>query len=229
MDLQYTDAEFIERFRYFAFEEVPNEKAQSLDAPTRYLVILASLIGCGAVEAYKEMLSRALQSRNILPVAVKEIVYQATDYVGYGRMFPFLLATNTVLRAHGIVLPVEKQGTTTLHDRLEKGVAIQTRIFGEHMQEAWKTGHIQRWLAENCFGDYYTRNGLTLQERELITFCFLMADGSCGPQLIAHVKGNIQVGNDKDFLLKTVSQCLPYIGYPRSLNAVTCIESAAKG
>ena len=44
-----------------------------------------------------------------------------------------------------------------------------------------------------------------------------MAQGGCEPQLIAHSKGNMNLGNDKDFLIKVVSQCLPYIGYPRSL------------
>ena len=31
----------------------------------------------------------------------------------------------------------------------------------------------------------------------------------------------------KRFLIKVVSQCLPYIGYPRSLNAIRCIYEAA--
>ena len=87
---------------------------------------------------------------------------------------------------------------------------------------------INRWLAENCFGDYYTRKGLTLSERELITFCFLAAQGGCEPQLTAHAKGNMNMGNDKAFLLSVVSQCLPYIGYPRSLNAITCINKAVE-
>ena len=96
------------------------------------------------------------------------------------------------------------------------------------MKEAWKTGHMNRWLAANCFGDYYTRTGLTLVQRELITFCFLFAQGGCEPQLIGHAKGNMNLGNDKDFLIKVVSQCVPYIGYPRSLNAITCINKAAE-
>ncbi len=67
------------------------------------------------------------------------------------------------------------------------------------MKEAWKNGHINRWLAENCFGDYYTRTGLSLAQREMITFCFLMAQGGCEPQLTGHAKGNMNMGNDKAF------------------------------
>ncbi len=227
MDLHRTDPEFTERFEHFAFLEVPNEENQQLDEKTRYTAILATLIGCGGVDAYLEMLPKALEN-GITPITAKEIVYQAVDYLGYGRMLPFLNVTNAILTKRGVQLPLDGQATTTLEDRLEKGIEAQVEIFGSYMKEAWKTGHINRWLAANCFGDYYTRKGLSLAERELITFCFLMAQGGCEPQLIAHAKGNINMGNDKDFLLKVVSQCLPYIGYPRSLNAISCLNKAVE-
>ena len=38
----------------------------------------------------------------------------------------------------------------------------------------------------------------------------------------------MKVGNDKSFLIRVISQCLPYIGYPRSLNALRCVNEAAK-
>ncbi len=227
MNLKKTDPEFAERFEHFAFDEVVNEENQQLEPPPRCLAILAALIGCGGVDAYREMLPQALEN-GITPIAAKEIVYQAADYLGYGRMLPFLNVTNEVLTERGIELPLDGQATTTLADRLEKGIEAQAAIFGEHMKEAWKTGHINRWLAANCFGDYYTRTGLGLAERELITFCFLMAQGGCEPQLIAHAKGNMNLGNDRDFLIRVVSGCLPYIGYPRSLNAIACIGKAVE-
>lgn len=227
MDLHKTDPEFAERFEHFAFNEVVNEENQQLESSVRYMAILAALIGCGSVDAYQEMLPKALEN-GITPIAVKEVVYQATDYLGYGRMLPFLNVTNEILTERGVKLPLPGQATTTLDNRLEKGIEAQAEIFGEQMKEAWKVGHINRWLAANCFGDYYTRTGLNLSERELITFCFLMAQGGCEPQLIAHAKGNMNMGNDKDFLICVVSQCLPYIGYPRSLNAITCVNKAAE-
>ena len=125
-----------------------------------------------------------------------------------------------------IALPIA--GTVTPQNRLEKGAEAQVEIFGEHMKEMWKTSHINRWLAVNCFGDYYTRDGLDLRQREMITFCFLAAQGGCEPQLTGHAKGNMNLGNDKDFLLRVISQCLPYIGYPRSLNAIACVNKAAE-
>lgn len=227
MSLYKTDPEFMERFSHFAFDEVVHEENQQLDDVTRYMAILATLIGCQGTVAYREILPKALEN-GVTPIAVKEIVYQAVDYLGYGRMLPFLNITNEIMENRGIELPLEGQATTTFENRLERGIDAQVEIFGEHMKEAWKAGHISRWLASNCFGDYYTRTGLNLAKREMITFCFLSAQGGCEPQLIAHAKGNMNMGNDKAFLMKIVSQCLPYIGYPRSLNAMNCINKAAE-
>ena len=109
---------------------------------------------------------------------------------------------------------------------------IEEDIFGDGMKGFASSGpeesrHINRWLSGNCFGDYYTRTGLDYRQREMITFCFIAAQGGCEPQLISHAAGNMKVGNDKAFLIKIISQCLPYIGYPRSLNALRCVNDAA--
>ena len=227
LDLKATDPEFAERFEHFAFEEAPTEPGQQLEDCTRHLAILATLLGCQGIDAFREELPAALEA-GVTPVMVKEVVYQAVDYLGMGRVLPFLTATNELLKSRGVPLPLEGQATTTLEDRLEKGAQIQAAIFGPQMLEAWKAGHINRWLAANCFGDYYTRTGLDLKQREMVTFCYLAAQGGCEPQLTAHAKGNMNLGNSKEFLVKVVSQCLPYIGYPRSLNAISCINKAAE-
>ena len=225
MNLYATDKEYKERFDYF-LEEVKNDEGNKLDEPTRYLAILSVLMGNQGICAYEEVLEKALDV--LSPVQVKEMVYQATDYLGYGRMLEFLKVTNEVFNKKGIELPLESQTTTTIENRLEKGIQAQVDIFGEHMNEAWKKATVNKWLASNCFGDYYTRGGLDYKQREMITFCFLYAQGGCEPQAIAHAKANIRLGNDQDFLIKVVSQNIPFVGYPRSLNAIDCIEKASK-
>ncbi len=228
MNYRETDPEFSQRMEHFAFEEVVNQEGQQLDEVTRHLAILATLMGCQGKELFAWELGQAMDA-GITPVMAKEVVYQAVDYLGMGRALPFLDITNQVLTQRGVTLPLEGQATTTMENRLEKGYQTQAEIFGGQMLEAWKQSHINYWLADNCFGDYYTRTGLDLKQRELITFCFLAAQGGCEPQLTSHGKGNLNLGNDKDFLIRVVSQCLPYIGYPRSLNAINCINKAAEG
>ena len=228
--LEKTDPEFCEFFRNFAFDEVVN--SNDLDDKTRFMAILATLLGCGGIDEFRVMLPAAL-NMGVTAVEAKEIVYQAVAYLGIGRVYPFLKAANDVMDEMGISLPIKGQSATTPETRLEKGAQAQVDIFGKGMKDFYKTGpaetvHINRWLADNCFGDYYTRGGLDYRQREMVTFCYLSAQGGCEPQLTAHAAGNMKVGNDKAFLIKVVSQCLPYIGYPRSLNAITCINKAVE-
>ncbi len=225
LNLYKTDPEFMERHESFVSREVMQEPGLELDDETRSISILAALIGVQGLDAYKSMLDQVLGNA-LTPIMVKEIVYQAVAYLGIGRVRPFLAATNEVMIGKGIELPLEGQATTSMDDRLIKGTEAQVAIFGEGMRDFWKGGHINRWLAANCFGDYYTRKGLDLKQRELITFCFLAAQGGCEPQLTSHVAGNIRLGNSKELLVKVISHCLPYIGYPRSLNALGCIGKA---
>lgn len=93
MNLYATDKEYKERFDYF-LEEVKNDEGNKLDEPTRYLAVLSVLMGNQGICAYEEVLEKALDV--LSPVQVKEMVYQATDYLGYGRMLEFLKVTNEV-------------------------------------------------------------------------------------------------------------------------------------
>ena len=228
--LAETDPEFIERFNNFAFDEVVN--SDDLDDKIRFLAILAALLGCQGIDEFKAMLPAALNF-GVTPVEAKEVVYQAVAYLGIGRVLPFLNATNEILRARGVQLPLEGQANTTVKNRLQAGEQAQIDIFGEGMRGFAETGRetngqVNKWLVDNCFGDYYTRGGLDYKQREIITFCFLAAQGGCEPQLTSHAAANMRVGNSWEFLIKIVSQCLPYIGYPRSLNALRCVNEAAK-
>ena len=220
MDYHKTDPEFAEIIERFALDEAVNQKGQELAEDIRLLVIMAALMGCQGLETFRKVLPEALQS-GLTPVMIKELVYQSAAYLGLGRTLPFLDAVNEYLSAQGLPVSQPIQGTANPQNRLEKGLGVQAEIFGSHMKEAWKNGHINYWLAANCFGDYYTRRGLTLAQRELITFCFLAAQGGCEPQLTAHAAGNMNLGTDRDYLIRVVSQILPYIGYQRSLNAIS--------
>ena len=178
-----TDPEFVERFDNFAFDEVVSQV--DLDDRTRMMSTLAMLLGCQGVDEFRAMLPAALNF-GVTPVEVKESVYQAVAYLGIGRVFPFLHAVNDVLTQRGVKLPLEPQGTTTMENRLQAGEQVQVDIFGEGMRGFAQSGpeetrHINRWLAGNCFGDYYTRTGLDYRQREMITFCFLAAQGGCEP------------------------------------------------
>ena len=222
-----TDPELIEVFDNFAFDEVLAHG--SLDAHTRLMVQLASMIACQAVREFRAMLGPATVV-GVTPVEIKEIVYQAVPYVGISKVLDFIVATNEFLLERGVEMPLAPQATTTPETRYEKGLALQKKIAGEEglqkMLDAAPADqlHIHRYLAANCFGDHVSRSGIDLATRELLTFTMLISLGGCDPQAKGHVAGNLHVGNSRQTLIDVVTQLLPYIGYPRTLNALRAID-----
>ena len=193
------------------------------------MVQLASMIASQALSEYRVMLGAAL-TVGVTPVEVKEIVYQAVLYVGMARVFDFIHATNDVLTERGVALPLPGQSTTTPGNRAEKGLAVQKQIVGGDVVERLYASappdelHIQHYLSANCFGDYYAREGIDVQTRELLTFSMLVSLGGCEPQVKAHVAANLNVGNGRARLIDVLTQLLPFIGYPRTLNGLRMVD-----
>ena len=225
--LAVTDPELIETFDNFAFDEVLRHG--NLDIRTRLMVQLASMIASQALREYRVMLGAAL-TVGVTPVEVKEIVYQAVPYVGMAKVFDFIHATNDVLTERGVALPLPGQSTTTPENRAEKGLAVQKQIVGSEVVEKLYASapadqqHIQRYLSANCFGDHLTRTGIDVPTRELLTFSMLVSLGGCDPQVKGHVAANLNVGNDRARLIDVLTQLLPFIGYPRTLNGLRAVD-----
>lgn len=223
---QRTDPELIEVFDNFAFDDVI--KHDTMDVKLRVLTILASTIGSQSPTEFKMMANAALNV-GATPVEVKEVVYHAVPYVGIAKVIDFIYATNEIFAERGIPLPLAGQATTDRSNRLEKGLALQKHIFGDRIDNLYKESpkdllHIQEYLSANCFGDYVTRTGLDIRTRELVTLSLLIAMGGTESQIKGHIRGNANVGNDRQVLINLMTQLLPYVGYPRTLNAIACLN-----
>jgi 4-carboxymuconolactone decarboxylase len=229
--LAVTDPELIESFDNFAFDAVLSHG--NLDARIRLMVQLASMVASQAVREFRVMLGAAL-TVGVTPVEIKEIVYQAVPYVGMAKVFDFIHATNEVFTERGIPLPLPGQSTTTPENRAEKGLAVEKQIVGSGVVDNLYAAapddelHIQRYLSANCFGDHYTRTGIDVPTRELLTFSMLISLGGCEPQVKGHVAANLNVGNGRTRLIDVVTQLLPFIGYPRTLNALRVVDEVTR-
>lgn len=229
--LVVTDPELIEYFDNFAFDEVLRHTG-ALPERTRLMTQLAALIAVGALNEYRVMLGAAL-TVGVSPVEAKEIVYQAVPYVGMGRVFDYLHATNEVLTERGVELPLPGQSMTVPQTRMAAGLAVQKQIIGEAAVDALYGAapadqqQIQEFLSGNCFGDHYTRTGVDVPTRELLTFAMLVALGGADPQVRGHVAANLHVGNDRADLIAVLTALLPFIGYPRTLNGLRAVDETA--
>ena len=221
-----TDPEYAEIFSNFAFDDVAEHV--SLPAPLRMEVLLAVLLGAQCLTVFRDTVRTAL-SAGVSAVQVKEIIYHASSYLGMARVADFINAANDIFTEQHIPLPLPAQGVTTRENRLEKGLALKKGIFKVLITRAHNATpadqmHFQNLLTGLCCGDLYTRSGLTLKERQLMTFAVLIGMGDCVKQLREHIEGNFNLGNDRAVLLGALTQCVPYIGFPRAFNTLRCIN-----
>ena len=225
--IKENDPDFHEIFKNFAFGEV--FEYSNLSQKESILVILASLIACQSPKAFKKILLSALDC-DITSREVKELLYQSVPYVGFGRAHNFFGVVIKVFNEKGIDIPFDENFNVTPQNRHQEGRKIQNKYFGEDMIEMMNQStpsnqkHFNTFLEGFCFGDFYTRDGLTDKQRELITFVFIASLGGCENQLRGHLQGNLNVGNDKEKLISAITVILPYIGFPRSLNALSIIN-----
>jgi len=224
--LATTDPELYDIMNNFAFTET--QQYINLDMKTRIMVTMASAIALNSQAEYRQAIYTAL-ANGVTPIEIKEVLYHTVPYAGMGKVADLIGVENEVLTEKGFLLPLKPQSVVTPDTRQEKGLAFQKSIFGDRIDKNYERAipsqlYIQKLLSANCFGDYQTRAALDFRMRELLTYSILISLGGCESQVKGHIQGNVNVGNDKATLLAVTTQLLPTIGYPRTLNAIACLN-----
>lgn len=228
-DFEKEFPEFFDVKNNFIYGEV-RDRAELSNTQKALISIGALLVLEG--DDLKEQIGAALK-QEVSPEEIQEVFHQAAPYIGFPKVEKGLKILKETFSDNEILLPLKVQGTVTEEDRLEKGIMSQKSIFGP-MIDAMRAGapdnqkFIQDYLSAYCFGDTYTRNGLDIKTRELLTFVFIICLGGCDSQARSHAMGNLIMGNSPEVLFETIAQCLPYIGFPRTLNAVTAVNETIK-
>ena len=75
-------------------------------------------------------------------------------------------------------------------------------------------------MLEFAFGTIYEREVLNFKQREMITITSLLTQGGCENQLRVHIQASLNVGLTQEEIIETFIHCVPYVGFPRILNAI---------
>ena len=198
-----TDPDFLEILNRFVFGEVFYQGC--LNDRQRELITLVVLATNQTLPQLRAHVGVALKV-GLTPVEIKEALYHCAPYIGFPKTLNALNQANEVFKEKKIALPMESQKQTEENERFDKGLEVQVAIFGDFIKQMSKNTpenqkHINNYLSAFCFGDIYTRSGLDLKTRELLTLCIVSALGGCESQVKGHVRGNINVGNDKELLI----------------------------
>ena len=93
---------------------------------------------------------------------------------------------------------------------------------GENVIESLKeiAPDLGKYVIEFAFGDIYSRDTLSLKQRQLVTIASLTTQGGCEPQLEVHINAALNVGLTQNEIVEAIIHCIPYVGFPRVLNGV---------
>lgn len=189
------------------------------------LIAVVSLVVQGSSKLLENTILELTDS--LSPIQIKEAVFQCAPYIGYGKVLDSVEIINDCLEQKGVSLELEPGATVTTETRFDSGVDAQVALFGQQMRDIATLGdkmpRESKLLASNCFGDFYTRNGLSLETREMLTLAILVNLGT-EPQIKAHIGGNLHVGRSPQYIEEVMFGCLVYCGYPRLLNAKRCLQ-----
>lgn len=223
---QGNDPEIMDILQKYIFGEVFT--TGDLDIKTREMITCVCLATMQQLPQLKGHAGAAMNV-GVTPVELREAIYQCAPIIGFPKVLNALTAVNEAFTERGIKLPLESQATTDESNRLEKGLEIQQPLYGDRMKEALKDvpggmgADVARYLTEVHFGDFQTRTGLDTKTRELLTYCVLTVIGA-EPQLHHHLLANLKAGNSKETVTAAVIQCMPYIGFPAALKAISIIK-----
>lgn len=94
---------------------------------------------------------------------------------------------------------------------------------GERVIESLETiaPDVGRYILEFAFGDIYNKDTLSFREREIVTITSLLTQGDTKNQLMVHINGSLNVGITEEEIIEIFTHCIPYVGFPRVLNAIT--------
>ena len=107
-------------------------------------------------------------------------------------------------------------------DKLKELTIVDENSPTGHMEvgESFKdiAPDLTRMVVEFAFGDVYARPGLDNKQKVLTTISALVAQGT--PQIGMHVVTGLNVGLTPDEIAGCIMHLIPYVGFPRALNAL---------
>ncbi|MEO7430235.1 MAG: carboxymuconolactone decarboxylase family protein, partial [Acidimicrobiales bacterium] len=115
----------------------------------------------------------------------------------------------------------------TMDDELlAKGPAIQAQLWPQvatgptgAFPAAKLAPDFYRYVAESAFGMLWSRPGLAIRDRSLVTCAQLAALGKT-EELKAHLRGALNVGISKEELIEVLMQTAIYAGVPAANDAL---------
>ncbi|WP_410635646.1 carboxymuconolactone decarboxylase family protein [Amycolatopsis sp. cmx-4-83] len=224
------EAEFGEQCVGFIYGDVYHRPG--LELPERQLTTVAALTALGYAGSQLQFHAKAALNVGCTRRQLVEAVIHVSSFAG----FPATLNALTALKAAFEGLPEDEPAAEPaevpwagIEDRYERGLAAMKAVDGEAGEKvavalADIAPDLATYIIEFTFGELYTRPGLSLRHREIVTIAACVALGTALPQLKVHIHGLLNVGGTEKEVVETVLHLAFYCGFPAALNAIGAVR-----
>ncbi len=107
--------------------------------------------------------------------------------------------------------------------RIEKGKNVMQRLFGRTLDEAAISSDFMQVTVGNLFGDIWSRPGLELAERSMITIAALTVLGR-EQELKTHLHGAKNIGIPREKVEEMMLHLAHYGGWPTGVAGLRKVE-----
>ncbi|GAB7548306.1 carboxymuconolactone decarboxylase family protein [Cupriavidus sp. CuC1] len=197
-----------------------------LDLRQRQLVTVAALAAMGGLEPQLNFHLAGALHAGCTPDELVELMNHLVVYAGFPAALNGVAACKAVFAKEGVSVNADTQAPALVPagSRFDTGLASLREIDGEAGERVLASlkdiaPDLGRYIIEFAFGDIYTRPGLDLVSRELVTVAALTALGSATPQLKVHMHGLLNVGGTQEQMVEAIIHLAAYAGFPRAVNA----------
>lgn len=141
------------------------------------------------------------------------------------KLFALILTLFVLQGSMTIAAPAKKKDKNMT--RTEICNKNMQELFGGSMATTGNDVEMMQILQKYIFGEVFTIGNLDNKTRELITVVCLTTMQTL-PQLKSHINGALNAGNSPLEVREAIYQCAPFIGFPKTLNALSVLNEVFK-
>lgn len=191
----------------------------------RQLITVAALAALGNARPQLKFHIAGALNVGCSATEIIELMMHLVVYAGFPAGLNGVFVAKEVFQERGLLFDPAPQTSPAQNARFDMGWNALSRIDGHAGEQviaalADVAPDLGRFIIEFGFGDIYTRPGMNLLQRELVTVGALAALGTATPQLKVHVHGLLNVGGTREQLIEAVTHVAAYAGFPAAINAM---------
>lgn len=208
---------------------ITDSSVHKLTFEQKKMIVISALVSTHSSSLLYRTIKQYLD-KHFTKEIIKEAMFQGIPYIGVSHIYDaqsVLIKVLTDLEASSSFIPVRKISQNKKYDI---GLDIQKSIIPEFTKDMFENSAPDeraltvQFLTTFCFGSIYSRGVISLEDRELLTYSYLICSSRDYVMLKRHIGACLKLGFDRQTLVEVILIAAPFIGFPRCFTALRTLN-----